>query len=103
MYARRARGDLSFKEICNRLASRYEGDFSTPAAAWMNLGQAFQQRNESLLQWSGETISKDVDGRGPLFCEGAGQVGSVPSTNLSGHELINQSFHGFHTEPIDAG
>ena len=52
MYARRARGDLSFKEICNRLASRYEGDFSTPAAAWMNLGQAFQQRNESLFQWS---------------------------------------------------
>ena len=52
MYAQRARGDLSFKEICHRLESRYEGEFSTPAAAWMKLNQAFQQRNESLSQWS---------------------------------------------------
>ena len=33
MYAQRDRGELSFKEICSRLESRYEGDFSTPAAA----------------------------------------------------------------------
>ena len=56
MYAQRAKGDLSFKEICSRLESRYEVDFSTPvstpAAAWMELDQAFQQRNESLFQWS---------------------------------------------------
>ena len=41
MYAQRARGDLSFKEICHRLESRYEGEFSTTAAAWMKLNQAF--------------------------------------------------------------
>ena len=52
MYAQRAKGELSFKEICSRLESPYEGDFSTPAAAWMKLDQAFQQRNESLFQWS---------------------------------------------------
>ena len=44
MYAQRARGELSFKEICSRLESRYEGDFSTPDAAWKKLGQAFQQK-----------------------------------------------------------
>ena len=52
MYAQRARGELSFKEICSRLESRYEGDFSTPDAAWMKLGQVFQKRKESLFQWS---------------------------------------------------
>ena len=70
LYAQRAKGDLSFKEICSRLESRYEGDFSMPAAAWMELDQAFQQRNESLFQWSdrlnriGDSISRlDVGGR----------------------------------------
>ena len=52
MYAQRAKGELGFHEICSRLESRYGGDFSTPAAAWMKLDQAFQQRNESLFQWS---------------------------------------------------
>ena len=73
MYAQRARGELSFKEICSRLESRYEGDFSTPDAAWMKLGQAFQQRKESLFQWSerlnriGESIFRlDVSGRNSL-------------------------------------
>ena len=50
MYAQRARGELSFKEICSRLESRYEGDFSIPDVAWMKLDQAFQQRKESLFQ-----------------------------------------------------
>ena len=35
MYAQRARGELSFKEISSRLESRYKGDFSTPDAVWM--------------------------------------------------------------------
>ena len=48
-YAQRARGELSFKEICSRLESRYKGDFSTPDAAWMKLGQAFQQRKDLLF------------------------------------------------------
>ena len=52
MYAQRAKGELSFQEICSRLESRYEGDFSTPAGAWIKLDQAFQQRTESLFQWS---------------------------------------------------
>ena len=51
MRAQQISGDLSFKEICSRLESRYEGDFSTPAAAWSKLGQAFQQREESLFHW----------------------------------------------------
>ena len=33
MRAQRIRGELSFKEICSRLESRYERDFSTAAAA----------------------------------------------------------------------
>ena len=73
MYAQRAKGDLSFKEICSRLESRYEGDFSTPAAAWMKLDKAFQQRNESLFQWSdrlnriGDSIFRlDVSGRNSI-------------------------------------
>ena len=48
----RMKGELSFQEICSRLESRYEGDFSSPAAAWIKLDQAFQQRTESLFQWS---------------------------------------------------
>ena len=73
MYAQRARGDLSFKEICSRLESRYEGGFSTPAAAWMKLDQAFKQRNESLFLWSdrlnrmGDSIFRlDVSGRNSI-------------------------------------
>ena len=73
MYAQRARGDLSFKEICSRFEIRYEGDFSTPAAAWMKLDQAFQQRNETLFQWSdrldriGDFILRlDVSGRNSI-------------------------------------
>ena len=73
MYAQRAKGELSFKEIFSRLESRYEGDFSTPAAAWMKLDQAFQQRNESLFQWSdrlnriGDLIFRlDVGGRSSI-------------------------------------
>ena len=52
MYVQRATGELSFKEIGSRLESRYEGDSSTVAAAWMKLDQAFQQRKELLFQWS---------------------------------------------------
>ena len=73
MYAQRAKGELSFHEICSRLESRYEGDFSTPAAAWMKLDQAFQQRNETLFQWSdrlnriGDSIFRlDVGGRNSI-------------------------------------
>ena len=73
MYAQRAKGELGFHEICSRLESRYEGDFSTPAAAWMKLDQAFQQRNESLFQWSdrlnriGDSIFRlDVGGRSSI-------------------------------------
>ena len=73
MYAQRAKGELGFHEICSRLESRYEGDFSTPAAAWMKLDQAFQQRNESLFQWSdrlnriGDSIFRlDVGGRNSI-------------------------------------
>ena len=73
MYAQRAKGELNFHEICSRLESRYEGDFSTPAAAWMKLDQAFQQRNESLFQWSdrlnriGDSIFRlDVGGRNSI-------------------------------------
>ena len=73
MYAQRAKGRLDFHEICSRLESRYEGDFSTPAAAWMKLDQAFQQRNESLFQWSdrlnriGDSIFRlDVGGRNSI-------------------------------------
>ena len=49
------------------------GIFSTPAAAWMKLDQAFQQRNESLFQWSdrlnriGDSIFRlDVGGRNSI-------------------------------------
>ena len=73
VYAQRAKGDLSFKEICSRLESRYEGDFSTPAAAWMKLDQAFQQRNESLIQWfdrlnriGDSSFRLDVSGRNSI-------------------------------------
>ena len=73
MYAQRARGKLSFNEMCSGLESRYEGDFSTPDAAWMKLGQVFQQRKESLFQWSErlnrieESIFRlDVSGRNSL-------------------------------------
>ena len=66
-------GELSFKEICRRLESRYEGDFSSPAAAWIKLDQAFQQQTESLFQWSdrlnkiGDSIFRlDVGGRKSL-------------------------------------
>ena len=73
VYAQRAKGDLSFKEICSRLESRYEGDFSTSAAAWMELDQAFQQRNESLIQWfdrlnriGDSSFRLDVSGRNSI-------------------------------------
>ena len=73
MYAQRAMGELSFKEICSRLESQYEGDFSTPPAAWIKLDQAFQQRTESLFQWFhrlnsiGDSIFRlDVGGRKSL-------------------------------------
>ena len=73
MCAQRVWGELSFKEICSRLESRYEGDFSTPAAAWSKLGQAFQQREESLLHWSdrlnriGDSIFRlDISGRNSI-------------------------------------
>ena len=73
VYGLRAKGELGFHEICSRLESRYEGDFSTPAAAWMKLDQAFQQRNESLFQWSdrlnriGDSIFRlDVGGRNSI-------------------------------------
>ena len=73
MYAQRGKGELSFKEICSRLESRYEGDFVTPTAAWIKLDQAFQQRTESLFQWSGrlnrieDSIFRlDVSGRNSL-------------------------------------
>ena len=73
MYAQRVKGELSFQEICSRLESRYEGDFSSPAAAWIKLDQAFQQRTESLFQWSdrlnkvGDSIFRlDVGGRKSL-------------------------------------
>ena len=66
-------GELSFQEICSRLESRYEGDFSSPAAAWIKLDQAFQQWTESLFQWSdrlnkiGDSIFRlDVGGRKSL-------------------------------------
>ena len=72
-YAQRARGELSFKEICSRFERRYEGDFSTPASAWSKLGQAFQQRGESLFQWSdrlsriGDSIFRlDISGRNSI-------------------------------------
>ena len=70
MYAQRPRGELIFRDTCGRLERRYEGDFSTPTAAWMKLDEAFQQRKESLLQWAyrlnsiGDSIFKlDVNGR----------------------------------------
>ena len=73
MRAQQISGDLSFKEICSRLESRYEGDFSTPAAAWSKLDQAFQQREESLFHWSdrlnsiGDSIFRvDISGRNSI-------------------------------------
>ena len=73
MYAQRIKGELSFQEICSRLESRYEADFSSPAAAWIKLDKAFQQRTESLFQWSdrlnkiGDSIFRlDVGGRKSL-------------------------------------
>ena len=73
MYAQRIHGELSFQEICRRLERRYEGDFSSPAAAWIKLDQAVQQQTESLYQWSdrlnkiGDSIFRlDVGGRKSL-------------------------------------
>ena len=73
MYVQRVHGEVSFKEICSRLESRYEGDFSTPAAAWSKLDQAFQQREESLFHWSdrlnsiGDSIFRvDISGRNSI-------------------------------------
>ena len=73
LYVQRVHGDLSFKEICSRLESRYDGDFSTPAAAWSKLDQAFQQREESLFHWSdrlnsiGDSIFRvDISGRNSI-------------------------------------
>ena len=55
------------------MESRYEGDFGTLATAWIKLDQAFQQRTESLFQWSdrlnriGDSIFRlDVSGRKSL-------------------------------------
>ena len=73
MYAQRIHGELSFQEICRRLERRYEGDFSSPASAWIKLDQAVQQQTESLYQWSdrlnkiGDSIFRlDVGGRKSL-------------------------------------
>ena len=73
MYVQRVHGEVSFKEICSRLESRYEGDFSTPAAAWAKLDQAFQQREESLFHWYdrlnsiGDSIFRvDISGRNSI-------------------------------------
>ena len=70
MHAQRARSELSYTDICSRLDIRYKGDFSTPAAAWMKLDRAFQQRKESRFQWSdrlnsiGDSIFRlDVSGK----------------------------------------
>ena len=73
MYAQRVHGELSFQDICRRLETRYEGDFSSPAAAWIKLDQAVQEQTESLYQWSdrlnkiGDSIFRlDVGGRRSL-------------------------------------
>ena len=73
MYAQRVHGELSFQDICRRLETQYEGDFSTPAAAWSKLGQAFQQREESLFHWYdrlnsiGDSIFRvDISGRNSI-------------------------------------
>ena len=73
MYMQRVHGDVTFQEVCRRLAKRYEGDFSSPTAAWIKLDQAAQQQTESLYQWSdrlnkiGDSIFRlDVKGRSSL-------------------------------------
>ena len=70
MYMQRVHGDVSFLDMCRRLETRYEGDFSSPTAAWIKLDQAAQQQTESLYQWSdrlnkiGDSIFRlDVGGR----------------------------------------
>ena len=70
MYMQRVHGDVSFQDMCRRLETRYEGDFSSPTAAWIKLDQAAQQQTESLYQWSdrlnkiGDSIFRlDVGGR----------------------------------------
>ena len=70
MYMQRVHGEVSFQDICRRLETRYEGDFSSPTAAWIKLDQAAQQQTESLYQWSdrlnkiGDSIFRlDVGGR----------------------------------------
>ena len=73
MYVQRVHGEVSFQDICRRLETRYEGDFSTPAAAWIKLDQAAQQQTESLYQWSdrlnsiGDSIFRvDIRGRNSI-------------------------------------
>ena len=73
MYAQRVHGEVSFQDICRRLETQYEGDFSSPAAAWSKLDQAFQQREESLFHWSdrlnsiGDSIFRvDIRGRNSI-------------------------------------
>ena len=69
----RVHGDVSFQDMCRRLETQYEGDFSSPAAAWSKLDQAFQQREESLFHWSdrlnsiGDSIFRvDIRGRNSI-------------------------------------
>ena len=73
MYVQHVHGEVSFQDICSRLESQYEGDFSTPAAAWSKLGQVFQQREESLFHWYdrlnsiGDSIFRvDISGRNSI-------------------------------------
>ena len=73
MYMQRVHGDVSFQDMCRRLETQYEGDFSSPAAAWSKLDQVFQQREESLFHWSdrlnsiGDSIFRvDIRGRNSI-------------------------------------
>ena len=73
MYMQRVHGDVSFQDMCRRLETQYEGDFSSPAAAWSKLDRAFQQREESLFHWSdrlnsiGDSIFRvDIRGRNSI-------------------------------------
>ena len=73
MYMQRVHGDVTFQEVCRRLAKRYEGDFSSPTAAWIKLDQAAQKQTESLYQWFdrlnsiGDSIFRvDIRGRNSI-------------------------------------
>ena len=73
MNMQRVHGDVTFQEVCRRLAKRYEGDFSSPTAAWIKLDQAAQKQTESLYQWFdrlnsiGDSIFRvDIRGRNSI-------------------------------------